>query len=131
MTIRRMYPLVLMGEFIIVPIILSVEKLFSIGLWIVLVIELIVSVAVAVIPVYGDKLGNVRNYVHRGLVLGVTGAQIMEMYLMKENIDDAESMVYLMPFVLLSILVLGLLSTGSFILYRSYIFYYPPSQSKD
>ena len=106
-----MYPLVVVCEFILVPLFLAVEKLGGNSLYAAAVISTAVFVYVLVVTPYKQKLDNARLIVHRVLVLTICAIQIVFSIL---SIDDATPDIFILwiPLVLLCVLVLGLLVDG-------------------
>ena len=123
--VRRMYPMVMMGEFLVAPVVLSVQGLFGVGLYVVLGLEVAVTVGVAVFPLYLLPKWNLRNLLHRFVVLALLVTLVVAM-----NLPGFRSSLVL-PLLLLSFLALSLLLTGSYTLYSSLLFWRSPSTIDD
>ena len=74
---RRMYPMMIIGEFVLVPSVLGVFGICKCSLYIVLVFEIIVTIYAIVVPLYAKKIENIRNYIHRGIILSITTFQLI------------------------------------------------------
>lgn len=80
--IRRKYPILMICEFVLAPLILSIEVFEKYGLFVIAGLEIIIIILVSVFPLYSSKLDNARNYVHRVIVLAIVGLQAATKYLM-------------------------------------------------
>ena len=76
MSIRRLYPFVLMLEMTLVPTLLAVQPILKVSLYAVLAVEVVITLYVSAIPLYLLRLDNIRNYIHRGIILSICIFQI-------------------------------------------------------
>ena len=89
-----MYPLLLILEFILNPIAISLTNFGSMGLYIILVLEITITIFVCVFQLYPSKIQNVRNYVHRAIILFTIFVQIFTLKYKKDTFDQ-NPIVYL------------------------------------
>lgn len=120
MKIRQAYPLILIAEFIIFPLLLSINAISSFSLYIALVLVLAVSAYTMVATPYLHKIDNLRLLIHRILLVLLVGCQIVFKILADQGVDDGGFIFYI-PMVLLGLLALGLLVDGANIIRVSII----------
>lgn len=124
--IRRVYPFLMILEMIIVPILLSVESLFSYSLYTVLAVQILITLFVAVFPLYLLKVANARNYAHRGIVILICVVQILILNF-KDSKNWSSVGMKTLPLVLLTLLFIGLIVNGGYTIFKSVEFWRSPN----
>ena len=123
--LRRLYPVILSVEMMVVPILLTTQSISNVSLYAVLAVEILVTIYIWMVPLYSFFRQNVRNYIHRGIIVLICFFQIMTLYIRKET-HPADSFVYWLPAVLLFLIVAGFLCTGTYIIHQSVEFWKGP-----
>lgn len=118
--IRQAYPLVVMLEFAVFPFLLSIESILNFSFYGALVLALFASVFTMVATPYIHKIDNLRLLLHRLILLGVIGCQIMFKSLANQGTLHGGFIFYI-PMVLLGLLAAGLLLNGLNILRLSFL----------
>jgi hypothetical protein len=76
------YQLIIIIEMIIVPIIISLERLFDFGLYCILFIEFLILMFTSVITLYFWGYQNIRTIIHRSIIVVVCLIQSIELFFM-------------------------------------------------
>lgn len=113
---RKMYPLILLFEVIVVPLFLSIESMFQVGIYIVLFLEILVTVYVSLVPLYPFSKSNLRNYAHRAIVLSICLLQTVTLSL--KNSDLFKALLFWQPISLLALLLMGFICTGLYTIFQ-------------
>ena len=118
-----MYPFAIILEFILVPLILSIQGLSAFSLYLVALCALVMMVFAAITTPYNLKSGNVRLLLNRSLVLCILAIQIAFKSLKTSTLPPHSSFLNQIPFVLLSLLLLGVVCNGAYICRNTYLWY--------
>ena len=117
--IRKLYPLLLTVEMVLVPLFLAVEKLFSCSLLIVLGIVVLMTGYVVLATPYTHQLENMRLLVHRIIILAMVTLYVAVD--LKTECDDADgSFISTVPYVICGLLLVGGVINGLDMSWRIY-----------
>ena len=94
---------------VLTPIFLSIQALFKEAFIFVLVSEVLITIYVSVCRQHQKNLDNIRNYIHRGIVLLICGLQMGASYIGKNRDPSIDVFHPATPIVLLALLGLDLL----------------------
>ena len=103
---------------ILVPLFLAIQKLFDSSLYIVISIEIIITLFILIVPLYKKTSQNIRSFIHRLLILGICVIQIITVHFKNDTNFVSGSFVFWQPFILLSLLFLGFVNTGIYTFYK-------------
>lgn len=110
---------------IFIPLFLAIQYLQDICLYFVLCIEIFVTLYVCLVPLYFKFAENFRNYLHRGIILSIIILQIVTKNF-KNDYVPTDNILYWQPAILLSLILIGLLCTGIFTIYKCIEFWKSP-----
>jgi hypothetical protein len=102
----------------LIPTLLSIEILFPFGLYLVLALEILITIYIALIPLYLFPYANIRSFIHRGIVIAICIVQTVT-FRFKHDHLSLDSPVFWSPYFLIALLFLGFLCTGVYCLIMS------------
>lgn len=115
--IRKLYPLVISIEMTSIPILLSVEKLFNISLYLVLGVNILVTIYILFATPYVRKSDNLRLLSNRIIVISITATQLITY--IEVSKDILNNLVLFQSWIIYSLLTVGVMMNGCFIIIKT------------